>query len=212
MKKLPCLLIIMLCSSSAFWFACQKETLDPDCPDPVISNTVHLAGFFDGKQAMLYVTSEDAEPVLRELEAEPAPGGKYVMIVQNTQGLQFSQVFDLAIEPDNNGIVKIANAADAAPELIQNIESNGVSYRIYKNAECGAVEAGFTSACYGPLKRPDGSTYTTHNEWYALSHCKAGTGYCTEVKKVIGVRKDFDLANCAGAPIRLENYYGYTCK
>lgn len=199
--------ILSLLLSVAFWSGCQKEAIQTDCPDPVIPTELQLAGFFDGAHALLYATADDVEAVLHQLGAQPGPEGNYVMIAETAQGNEILISFALAIETAG-GISKIAATIDASPELV----TGDLNQRIYKNAECGQEQAGFTSGCYGPYTRPDGSTFTTHNEWYTISRCKPGTGYCVEVKKVIGVRKEFDLANCAGAPIRQENYYGYTCK
>lgn len=197
--------------------SCQKEGLpapQPD-PDPIDTSTVDgpdlhtdLIGYLQPLEQVLFYTPGYLEQALALLGAQQtgpgsffmqgvSPSGKIVPISFTAVELEAPQMADILISDD-----KIL-----LPDLVTTFEERGTRYRLFKNAKCGTPSAPFNGPC---TKIDQGSS--TQNTWYSFSNCARGESYCVEAYSIIGIKNTYDQDNCQGPVIKVEPYYGWSCK
>jgi len=202
--------------SLLFTFAltsCIKEEITPDTepvteellyPDPVED----LVAYLDPLGMVLFVDPAFMEDALASLKAEQLEDGIYYMNGVNTNSGFEEVLFNVVFAPVGE-IYNIAEQTDTklqSPNLVNEFTVGSTSYRVYKNAECGAAQPGFTSICEN---NADGTS--THRQWLPIRRCKAGSGFCTEANLIAGYQYTYEMANCQGPKKSTTNLYMYQC-
>ena len=202
--------LFFLAATGALFTSCQK----PAIPEPVTEEPAEwdkdadLIAYFDPFNAVLFFDPVYLEPVFEMINAQPTTNrsvvvgdgvtqqGQRILIKFNTQPVERAELLNIA----NNG--------DAAltPALINEFTANGTSYRVYRNAECGQLEAGFNGPCENSS---DGTS--AHNEWLAVRKCKSGASYCTEARIIGGYRHTYEFKDCKGPRKTTTPYHIYQC-
>lgn len=167
----------------------EEPTVTIDRPDEVND----LIAFLHPLAHALFVDPEYIDIALEQLNAYPnsdgnfsfqgvTPSGNELQINFVVQPVPAAELFNISkeIDPEN-------------PDLVQEFENEGTSYRLYKNAECGAVQAAFQSGC----ENKDDGTSVQRN-WYARSQCERGLSFCTEALTAGGRETTYINGNCQG--------------
>lgn len=206
------LAMILIGLEALFLFSCQKEENVNTDDIEEISDTPDekndLVAFLDPLAGVLWADPEHLETALSLLDATPMNGNLYIKQGITPSGKPVQIRF--TVQPVNTtGIYLQATAADANtnPDLIKEFEEKGTKYRVYKNAECGKREAGFT----GPCENLNDGT-SLHRVWNAYSRCKRGNSFCTEVFAVAGVEVTYHNQNCQGLIKSNRELFTYQCQ
>ncbi len=166
-----------------------------------------LVAWYNPLNDVFLIAPQYVENVLVTLQAQPAPNGGYLMQGVNLYGEPRLVRFQIELANSSDILIKAeATEKPLTPDMISTFEEKGTSYRVYKNAECGKVQAGFNSACENGT---DGSS--TKRTWYDIRRCERGNGFCTEAKGLIGKSVTYHNANCQGPVKEEKSLYGYAC-
>lgn len=214
--------LFTLAIASLLFISCEKEklvevpvinTLTDTVEVTVTEPCVHphesedLVAWYSPLADVFLIAPDYVENVLVTLQAQPTSNGGYIMEGVNLYGEPRLVHFQIELVNSPDIFLKAeATEKPLTPDLISTFEEKGTSYRVYKNAECGKLQAGFNSACENGT---DGTS--AKRTWYDIRNCVRGSGFCTEAKGLIGKSVTYHNANCQG-PVKEEKpIYGYTC-
>ncbi|NUQ24053.1 MAG: hypothetical protein HUU34_08875 [Saprospiraceae bacterium] len=179
-----------------FFQACQKETvIVEECDEPTAE--LVLTAYLDAPRQVLYAIPTELDAALEALGAHPFTGNNiqaYEMQGVNVFGEPVTIRFD--VEPVNNAqLNQLATTSDAAQMQLEGefTGAGGTTFRVYKNATCGPVQAGFFSPCEA---KTNGSS--VKREWLPLRVCVPGNAICTQALLIGGYEHTYELAGCQG--------------
>ncbi len=202
-----------------------------------VNHNADIVACLDGPSRTLYVLPEQRDTVLKLLHASGTaemytmesavnihnrmvPIGFQVKPVTLNQLINISAWFDLS-----RAMIDFHNAEAAKDStrgvFVDTLSRNGVYYRMYKSAECGAVEAGNETDCEAPFYYDlldSGRSIapkrgrTERRKFYPISHCLSGKNYCMEALVLRMVTEFYDNDGCNGAPIStVESDHEFSC-
>lgn len=216
--KLAALLLTPVFISLVFLSSCQKESVNPETTQPSTNDPTRvelanaqndLIAYVDPLFAIVYVDPTYLNEAFELLQVNQNNITTVRVPIQTPGGVPLGQkAMELVFMPTEE-IGKTAAQADVLllPDQVETFEKEGTRYRVFRNAKCGTVQAAFDGPCYDA-----GNNRSAKNSWYAVSHCERGDSYCVEAFSIIGVRNDYDHADCNGPVVKIEPYHGWACK
>lgn len=179
-----------------FFQACEKETvIVEDCDDPTAE--LVLTAYLDAPRQVLYVIPTELDAALEALGAYPFTGNNiqaYEMQGVDAFGEPVPIRFDVETV-NNTQLNQLATTTDAAQMQLEGefTGAGGTTFRIYKNATCGPVQAAFFSPCEA---KTNGSS--VKREWLQIRVCIPGNAICTQALLIGGYEHTYELAGCQG--------------
>jgi hypothetical protein len=194
MKKYWMFLFVF--SLTVIFQACEKETvIVEECDDP--TTELVLTAYLDAPRQVLYAIPTELDAALEALGAHPFTGNNiqaYEMQGVNAFGEPMPVRFNVE-NVESGKLNQLATAQDAAQMQLEGefTGTSGTTYRVYRNATCGPLQAAFNSPC-----EPRSNGTSVQREWLAIRQCIPGNAHCTQAMLVAGYEHTYALAGCQG--------------
>lgn len=190
--------LFLLCVVSAVWIlllvSCDKQE------EGALDEVNDMIGYLSGIDSVLYVNPDFRDEVLEALAAEPA--GDSLFSVAGEEGFSF-RIFGTP----RPYLFSLQPVIFIPPIRLPPF------FKVYKNARCNRVHAGFVSDCFEiPAWHPKKRNFS-HMQWsvFQWNSCGKGDSICVELLSPVGSVTYANDIFCADSNAVTEPIYRFAC-